>query len=93
MWRAADPASTDYKVSVRLVDGDSVLAQQDKFLLNGFHLGTTQWGPGEENYDLYLLPLERAGQFRLRIVVYDPNSGSELTPGGIALPASVEVRP
>jgi hypothetical protein len=92
-WRAAGPASADYKASVRLVDGDRVLAQQDKFMFNGFHLGTTGWRGGEENYDLYLLPLERAGQYRLHIMVYEPSSNQELLVGGLALPGVVEVIP
>jgi hypothetical protein len=91
-WRTANPTSTDYKVSVRLVDGDAVLTQQDKLLFNGFHLGTTQWRPGEENHDLYVLPAERIGQYRLRILVYDPATMRELLPGGTMLPGVVEVR-
>lgn len=93
LWRAAGSTSTDYKVSVRLVDGELVLAQQDGFLLNGFHLGTSRWGPGEENYSLFILPLERVGQYSLQVVVYDPQTMRELSPGGLVLPEKVEVVP
>jgi hypothetical protein len=69
------------------------MAQQDKPLLNGFHLATTQWHAAEENYDLYLLPLERAGRYHLQVVVYDSSTGQELLPGGLTLPEPVEVQP
>jgi 4-amino-4-deoxy-L-arabinose transferase-like glycosyltransferase len=92
LWRAADRISADYKVSMRLVDEDRVLAQQDKFLFNGFHLGTSDWRPGEENYDVYILPVERAGQYRLQVSVYDPTTMRELLPGGLELPEVVEVQ-
>jgi len=92
LWRAEKPASADYKVAVRLMDGDTILAHQDKFLFNGFHLGTTQWRAGEENYDIYILPVERVGQYPLKIVVYDPTTMEELLPGGLVLPDTVEVR-
>jgi hypothetical protein len=90
-WHAAGPASADYKASVRLMAGDQVLAQQDKLLLNGFHLGTTQWHPGEENFDLYLLPLTQTGQYRLQVVVYDAATHKELTNEGLILPGWLEV--
>ena len=92
LWRAANPISADYKVSVRLVDEDTVLTQQDKFLFNGFHLGTSDWRPGEENYDVYILPVERTGQYRLHVSVYDPTTMRELLPGGLELPEVVEVQ-
>ena len=92
LWRAADTISSDYKVSLRLVDEDMVLAQQDKFLFNGFHLGTSDWRPGEENYDVYILPVERSGQYRLQVSVYDPTTMTELWPEGVELPGVVEVQ-
>lgn len=93
VWRAKGLMSVDYKASVRLVDGNTVLAQQDKYLFNGFHLGTADWQVGEEVYDLYILPLPRAGQYQLQVVIYDPTTLSELLPGGLVLPESVEVVP
>ncbi len=93
LWETAKPSSADHKVSVRLIDGDMALAQQDKFLLNGFHLGTTGWRAGEENYDLYILPVQQVGQYRFQVVVYDPTTMQEILPGGLVLPAVVEVRP
>jgi 4-amino-4-deoxy-L-arabinose transferase-like glycosyltransferase len=92
-WRVEGPAAADYKASVRLVDGDGVLAQQDKFLINGFHLGTTHWHPGEENYDVFILPLTQSGQYRLQVRVYDPETTNELVSGGRVLPGDLEVRP
>ncbi len=90
-WQAAGPTPADYKVSVRLVDGTKVLAQQDKLLFNGFHLGTRQWHPGEVNMDLYLLPLTQAGRFGLQVIVYDEATNQALMPAGLILPAWVEV--
>lgn len=92
-WSTAQPTPLDYKISVRLLDNETVVAQNDKVLLNGFHLGTTQWRPGEENYELYLLPLKQAGQYRLQIIVYDPATSQELYPGGWRLPEPVIVEP
>jgi 4-amino-4-deoxy-L-arabinose transferase-like glycosyltransferase len=92
-WQTAKPAAADYKVSVRLVGETGIMAQQDKLLLNGFHLATTQWHAAEENYDLYLLPLERAGRYHLQVMVYDSGTDQELLPGGLMLPDLVEVQP
>jgi 4-amino-4-deoxy-L-arabinose transferase-like glycosyltransferase len=92
-WQTAKPAAADYKVSVRLVGEAGIMAQQDKLLLNGFHLATTQWHAAEENYDLYLLPLEQAGRYHLQVVAYDSATGQELLPGGLTLPEPVEVQP
>jgi hypothetical protein len=92
-WSVAGPTSTDYKVSVRLLDKETVIAQNDKILLNGFHLGTTQWRRGEENFDLYLLPLKQAGQYHLQVIVYDPSTLQELHPNGLMLSELVVVKP
>jgi 4-amino-4-deoxy-L-arabinose transferase-like glycosyltransferase len=92
-WQTTKSASANYKVSVRLVGEAGVIAQQDKLLFNSFHLTTTQWGPAEENYDLYLLPLELPGRYHLQVVVYDSATGKELLPGGLTLPGPVEVQP
>jgi hypothetical protein len=93
LWRASSPSGADYKVSVRLLDGETVLAQQDKFLVNGFHLGTSHWRAGEENYDLLVLPLPGAGEYRLQIVVYHPETMEQLVPGGYIVPQILEVAP
>jgi 4-amino-4-deoxy-L-arabinose transferase-like glycosyltransferase len=93
LWRASGPAAADYKVSVRLLDGETVLAQQDKFLVNGFHLGTSHWSPGEENYDLFILPLQGVGEYQLQVVVYHPETMEELVPGGWIVPETIEVQP
>jgi hypothetical protein len=91
-WSVANPTPLDYKTSVRLLANETVVAQNDKVLLNGFHLGTTQWHPGEENYELYLLPLKQAGRYHLQVIVYDPSTSQELYPGGLILPEPVIVK-
>ncbi len=92
-WQTAKPTAADYKVSVRLVGEGEEVARQDKLLLNGFHLGTTQWHPAEEDYDLYLLPLEQTGRYHLRVIVYDSTTMQELLVGGLTLPGWVEIQP
>jgi hypothetical protein len=91
-WSVAKPTPLDYKISVRLLANETVLAQNDKVLLNGFHLGTAQWHPGEENYELYLLPLKQAGRYRLQVIVYDPSTSQEIYPAGLILPEPVIVK-
>jgi 4-amino-4-deoxy-L-arabinose transferase-like glycosyltransferase len=91
VWRASRPAAADYKVSVRLLNGDKLVALQDKFLINSFHLGTSHWRAGEENYDLLILPLQKVGEYRLQVVVYHPETMEELVPGGSILPQTIEV--
>jgi hypothetical protein len=66
-WSVANPTPLDYKVSVRLLANGTVVAQNDKVLLNGFHLGTTQWHPGEENYELISAAVRRARRLQLRL--------------------------
>ncbi len=92
-WSVAGPTSIDYKASVRLLNKETVIAQNDKILLNGFHLGTTQWHRGEENFDLYLLPLKQAGRYRLQVIVYDSSTLKELHPASLMLPKPVVVKP
>ncbi len=92
VWQATGPMPTNYKVSVRLVNGDQVISQNDKQLLNGFHLGTTEWRPGEENFDIYLLPLKNTGTHQIQVIAYNPLTNEELLPGGIVLPAPIEIQ-
>jgi 4-amino-4-deoxy-L-arabinose transferase-like glycosyltransferase len=93
VWQSHHHLQSDYKASVRLVDEDNVLAQSDKVLLNGFHLRTSQWRVGEENYDVYLLTPQREGRYELLLVVYDEATGTVLLSEGIKLPILIEVGP
>lgn len=93
-WKMTESAATDYKVSVRLIDptnDNAVVAQNDKFLFNGFHLGTSHWRPDEEWADLYLLKPQTPGRYQLQVTVYNPTSLETLNPSGLTLPGWVEV--
>lgn len=93
MWEAVQVPRADYKASVRLLEGGEVRAQNDKILFNSFHLETSRWGPGERNYDLYLLSPPYAGQYELQVIVYAKETGIPLTPDGIRIPSIIEVLP
>jgi hypothetical protein len=93
VWKADAPMSVNYTASVRLVDQGRMVAQADKLLLNGFHMATSQWHAGEQNYEPFLLLPDAAGTYRLQLVVYDAGTMQELLPGGVWLPATVEVQP
>ncbi|MCS7259375.1 MAG: hypothetical protein NZ765_01130 [Anaerolineae bacterium] len=93
MWESIQVPRTDYKASVRLLEGEKVHAQNDKILFNGFHLETSRWGPGEVNFDIYLLRPSQPGQYELRVIVYSKETGIPLNPEGIRIPETIEVLP
>ena len=56
-WRLVKPAEADYKVTVRLWDGERQLAGADVRLLNDLGRPTNWWKAGEEALNVYVLPV------------------------------------
>jgi len=77
-WQADEPVPVPYKVFVHLLDGAGrVVSQRDSEPLDG-QRPTTTWTPGEPVADRYglLLPTDLpAGDYRIVLGLYDPESG------------------
>jgi hypothetical protein len=88
-WQADGPTARPLKVSVRLRDGDgTMLAQDDRVLLNDRHLHTSSWQPGETALAVYSLALPpEPGTYNLTVVLYDSES---LQPVGLLDGSGVE---
>lgn len=80
-WQADEPLAERYSVFVHLVDGDGrLVAQQDGEPVGGFR-PTTTWRAGEVIHDRIgvLLPTDlAAGEYRLQVGMYRPESGDRL---------------
>ncbi len=79
-WRPTAPISTDLKISARLLDGDTLIAQKDDWPVhNTYH--TTFWRAGEmiqDVYDLKIPPGTLAKTYRVLLIVYHADSGAEV---------------
>ena len=77
-WRTLTQPTADYKIAVFLLDQRGrTVGQVDKPLLSNHLRPTSQWEPGQEEMDYYLLPSLPAtppGVYDLQIVVYDPTT-------------------
>jgi hypothetical protein len=75
-WQADGPTSRPLKVSLRLRDeAGTLLAQDDRVLLNDRHLRTTSWQPGESALAVYGLELPaEPGTYDLTLVLYDEDT-------------------
>lgn len=84
-WRAPASVNARFTISLRVVDAqDRVVYQRDMEPANGL-LPTIGWMPNEIVQDDagFFIPLDAApGQYRLRLVVYNPASGEELKTDG-----------
>ena len=89
-WRADGPTDRPLKVSLRLRDGEgSMLAQDDRVLLNDRHLHTTSWQPGDTALAVYTLAIPpEPGSYHLTLVLYD-----EETLGAVGLRDGSGVEP
>lgn len=83
-WERIGEARKNYKVSLRLVDsGGKLIAQKDRSLMHNWHQGVTGWAEGEPVNEYYLLELPEdapAGEYRLLVLVYDPDTLEPLGP-------------
>jgi hypothetical protein len=84
LWRAERPVSSDYHVSVQLVDSGGALLSQHDGPPYGGRYPTTRWEAGEAVPDRYCLPLDGlpGGQYALLVVVYRPADGGRLAVDG-----------
>jgi hypothetical protein len=80
-WQTRQPMTTSWKVFTHLLDGASqVWGQWDSVPVGGTY-PTTGWQAGEIVRDEYEIPIRSdapAGQYRLEVGMYDPQSGSRL---------------
>jgi hypothetical protein len=85
-WQAAGPTAQNLSASLRLTDpGGKTVAQVDKPLLNRWHLESSGWQAGENNFDYYLLTTPRGtvpDHYKLTVTVYN-------TADGLPIPAIV----
>ncbi|MGQ9628415.1 MAG: glycosyltransferase family 39 protein [Anaerolineae bacterium] len=79
-WRAVGEIPGDYKVSLRLKDGEGhLIFQDDRWPLEGFS-PTSSWTPGTEMWDNYGLPLPPGtlpGEYEVEVLMYDPAAWRE----------------
>jgi hypothetical protein len=88
-WRALRGSDTPLKVFVHLIDatnpasGTPVLTQDDQFPQDG-RISTTDWTPESVYRDVYSLPASTvpAGDYRVLIGYYDPETGERLPVNG-----------
>jgi hypothetical protein len=91
-WQADSPPGGDYSVSVHVVDAFGEIVSQRDRMPRDDSSPTTSWEPGELIDDLHLVPLSPylpAGEYRLIVSLYDPNSGERLpvvSPDGEEIP-------
>jgi len=80
-WQVLAPVDADYKVSARLLDGEgNQVAQVDGVPVHNTY-PTSRWKVGETITDVYDLavPLDTpAGQYRLLVILYEPDTLAEV---------------
>ena len=76
-WRADARPSRDYVVSLRLLDGDRVVAQIDD-MPNGGHRPTAAWQPGDVVPDRYRLRSSSGGATAVEVGLYRPDTKERL---------------
>jgi len=81
-WRSLAELPTDYSVALYLLDQrDRVVGQADKLLLANNMRGTSQWTPGQDEMDYYVLPNLPAtppGEYHIEVSAYDPSTMARL---------------
>jgi len=81
-WRSLAQLPADYSVAVYLLDQrDRVVGQVDKLLLANNMRGTSQWTPGQDEMDYYVLPNLPAtppGEYHIEVSAYDPSTMARL---------------
>jgi len=80
-WQVLAPVGSDYKVSARLLDGEgNQIAQVDDVPVHNTY-PTSRWKAGEtitDVYDLSVPPDTPSGQYRLLVVLYEPDTLAEV---------------
>ena len=84
-WQRTPGGAVDkpFKARVALYDAnDGRLVQADERLLNDRHRAPSQWQPGDQPLNVYMLPLPAdlaPGAYTLRLLVYDADTLEPLT--------------
>ncbi|NIO72110.1 MAG: hypothetical protein GTN71_24565, partial [Anaerolineae bacterium] len=80
-WQVLAPVGADYKVSARLLDGEgNQIAQIDDVPVHNTY-PTSRWKAGEtitDVYDLAVPPDTPSGQYRLLVILYEPDTLAEV---------------
>jgi len=80
-WQVLAPVGADYKVSARLLDGEgNQVAQVDDVPVHNTY-PTSRWKAGEtiaDVYDLTVPPDTPSGQYRLLVILYEPDTLAEV---------------
>ena len=80
-WQVFAPWGADYKVSARLLDGEgNQIAQIDDVPVHNTY-PTSRWKAGEtiaDVYDLTVTPGTPSGQYRLLVILYEPDTLAEV---------------
>ena len=80
-WQVLAPVGADYKVSARLLDGEgNQVAQIDGVPVHNTY-PTSRWKAGEtiaDVYDLAVPPDTPSGQYRLLVILYEPDTLAEV---------------
>jgi hypothetical protein len=80
-WAAEAAPTRDYKVFAHLLDAQGQLVAQHDSMPARWHRPTTSWAPGEAIADQHRLELPGelpAGEYTLRVGMYDADSGERL---------------
>ncbi len=92
IWSTAHPVPGDYTIFVHLVDGEGNLIGQGDAPPRDGYWPTSHWRPGEAVDSWHAIPLPDglpAGNYTLRVGVYDPATGQRLavrSPDGVEWP-------
>jgi hypothetical protein len=80
-WQVLAPVGADYKVSARLLDGEgNQVVQMDSVPVHNTY-PTSRWKVGEtltDVYDLTVPPDTLPGQYRLLVILYEPDTLAEV---------------
>lgn len=83
-WTTREKLTQRYKISLQLIDASGVLkAQHDREPLDGYR-PTNTWQPDERIIDRYAFTLPDdipSGDYKMFLIVYDPNTGQRLKIG------------
>lgn len=81
-WQSTARLDRDYTVFVHVLDTTGkIVAQADRQPQNG-NYPTSMWDPGEQVKDDYEFTLPRAGEYRVKVGMYRPDTGDRLPVSG-----------
>lgn len=72
-WRLEQPVQDAFVASIRLMDGEQILASDDRSLLNAEGQPTTRWQPGQQGTTYAILPFPLGApplSYQLNVLLY-----------------------